>query len=60
MFWLIECVCQHSYVRSELRGTNWDCPACGEKEDYDNLMEVPGPARSLSDAEGLHYMKGGS
>lgn len=57
-FTLIECVCQHSYVRSIRRGANWDCPACGEDDDYDNLIEVPGPARSLTTEEANAYMSG--
>lgn len=55
-FWLIECGCGHSYVRSAKQGTCWDCPACYGDDDYDNLFEVPGPERSLTREEANELM----
>ena len=59
-FTLIECVCGHSYVRSMLQGSNWACPKCGEVDDVDNLIEVPGPERSLTNEEADALMGHGS
>lgn len=48
-FELIECGrCDWYYVRSSFRGSDWTCPECGESEDVENLLEVPGPERSLT------------
>ncbi len=44
-FSLILCCCSQAYVRSNYRGSDWSCPACGEADDVDNLHDVPGPAR---------------
>ncbi len=51
-FTLIECgECCCSYVRSNAQGSDWTCPKCGEVDDVDNLVDVPGPERSLTDEE---------
>jgi hypothetical protein len=60
IFTLIDCTaCNHMYVRSTRRDTNWDCPSCGETKDYDNLLDVPGPARDLTEEEGLELLMSG-
>jgi len=58
-FHMIECACEHWYVRSDSRESNWDCPACGETVDRDALFEVQGPERSLTEEEGLALLHGG-
>ncbi len=59
VFDLTVCICGHMYVRSISRKSNWDCPSCGEADDIDNLLEVAGPERDLTDEEGSAFMSGG-
>jgi PHP family Zn ribbon phosphoesterase len=55
-FHLLECECQHSFVRSEQKGSNWRCPKCGEIEEVDNIVaDIPGPERSLTSKEADKY-----
>lgn len=57
-FYLLECVCHHSFVRSDKLGSGWSCPKCGEVDDVDNITDATGPERSLTAEEANAFMRG--